>query len=79
MIFPDFFLDLTYFLIQFLANKMQDFRNFTFTLHNCILVFDAENLYLNQASNFKNKEVTANPKPQTLKKLVFLKTLNAKC
>ena len=73
MIFPDFSLDLTHFLIQFLANKMQDFRNFKFTLHNCILIFDAEHLYLNQASNFKNKDVTANPKPETLKNWFFRK------
>ena len=77
VIFLEYPLDLTRFfsekhLIQFSADKMQDFRNFA--LHNCILIFDAEHIYLNQVSNFKNKEVTANPKPQTLrKKLVYRK------
>ena len=32
------------FLIQFLANKMQNFRNFI--LHNCTVIFDAELVYL---------------------------------
>ena len=42
---------------------MQDFRDFV--LHNCILILDAEKVYLQlQVTNFKNKEVTA--KPQTL-------------
>ena len=46
---------------------MQDFRNFV--LQNCILIFDAEQVYLKlQVTNVKNKEVTANPKPQALKK-----------
>ena len=46
---------------------MQDFRNFV--LHNCI---DAEQVYLKlQVTNNKNKEDTANPKPQTLEKMVF--------
>ena len=73
MIDPDFPLDLTGFfsgkhLIQFLANKMQDFRNFV--LLNCILSFDAEQVYLKlQVTTVKNKEVTANPKPQTLEKI----------
>ena len=46
VMYPDFFLYSTGFfqgkhLIQFfLANNMQDFRNFE--LHNCILNFDAE-------------------------------------
>ena len=36
-------------------------------LHNCILVFDAEQVYLKlQVINLKNKEVTVNLKPQTL-------------
>ena len=47
--------------------KMQDFRNFV--LDNCILDFDAEQVYLKpQVTNLKNKKVTANPKPQTLEK-----------
>ena len=60
-------------LIHFLVLKMEDFRNFV--LDNCILYFDAEQVYLNpQVTNLKNKEVTANPKSQTLeKKLVFRK------
>ena len=46
---------------------MHDFRNYN--LHNCILIFDAELVYLKlQDTKFKNKEVTANPKPQTLEK-----------
>ena len=49
---------------------MKDFRNFV--LHNCILVFDAEQVYLTlQVTNLKNKEVTLNPKPQTLEKWFF--------
>ena len=52
-------------LIHFLVLKMKDFLNFV--LDNCILVFDAEQVYLKlQATNLKNKEVTVNPKPQTL-------------
>ena len=48
--------------IPFLANKMHYFWNFV--LHNCILVFDPEHVYLKlQLTKFKNKEVTANPKP----------------
>ena len=74
MIYPDFPLDLTRFvlgkhLILYLANEMQDhdFRNFV--LHNCILNFDAEQVYLKpQVTYVKNKELTANPKPQTLEK-----------
>ena len=50
-------------LNPFLVLKMKDFRNFV--LHNCILVFDAEQVYLKlQVMNLKNKEVTVNPKPQ---------------
>ena len=50
--------------------KMKDFRKFV--LVNSILVFDAEQVYLKfQATYLKNKEVTVNPKPQTLEKLVF--------
>ena len=48
VIYPEFPLDLTGFfpgrhLIQFLPDKMQDFRNFV--LHTCILIFDAEQVY----------------------------------
>ena len=64
--------------IQFLALKMKEIRNCL--LHNCILVFDAEPVNLKlQVTILKNKEVTVNPKPQTLeKKMVFQKpyTLN---
>ena len=72
---PDFPLELTGFspgkhFIQFLVLKMKDFRNFV--LHNCILVYDAEQVYLKlQVINLKNKEVTVNPKPQTLEKNCF--------
>ena len=53
-----------------LANKMQDFRNYV--LHNFIVIFDAEQVYLQpKVTNVKNKEVTANPKPQTLQKTWF--------
>ena len=78
VISPDFFLESTGFfsgkhLIHFLVLKMKDFWNFD---------FDAEQVYLKlQVTNLKNKEVTVNPKPQTLeKKLVFRKpyTLNPK-
>ena len=56
---------------------MQDFRNFV--LHNHILIFDSEQVYFKpQVINFKNKEVTANPKPKTLKKIGVLKTLKSK-
>ena len=60
-------------LIHFLVLKMKDFRNFV--LDNCILYFDSEQVYFKlQVINLKNKEVTVNPKPQTLeKKLVFRK------
>ena len=44
---------------------MKDFWNYV--LYNCIIIFDAEHVYLKlQATNFKNKEVTEYPKPQTL-------------
>ena len=82
MISPDFPLELTGFfpgkrLIHFLVLKMKDFRNFV--LHNCILVFDAEQVYFKrQVTNLKNKEVTVNSKPQTLGKIGFSKTLNPK-
>ena len=72
VISPDFSLESTGFfqgkhLIQFLVLKMKHFRNFV--LHNCILVFDAGQVYLKlQVINLKNKEVTINPKPQTLEK-----------
>ena len=56
---------------------MNDFRKFV--LDNCILDFDAEQVYLKpQVINLKNKEVTANPKPQTLEKIGFSKTLYPK-
>ena len=49
---------------------MKDFRNFF--LDNCILDFDAEQVYLMlQVTNLKNDEVTVNPKPQTLWKIWF--------
>ena len=49
---------------------MKDFRKFI--LGDCILVFGAEQVYLKlQATNLKNKEVTVNPKPQTLEKNWF--------
>ena len=62
--------------------KMKDVRNFT--LHKCILIFDTEQVYLKlQVTNLKNKEVTVNPKPQTLEKSWFFDnpipyTLNSK-
>ena len=71
--YPDFPFYLTGFSlgkhwIQFLANKMQDFRNFV--LRNCILNFDAEQIYLKlQVTIVKSKEITASPKPQTLEKI----------
>ena len=48
VISPDFFLELNGFfqgkhLIHFLVLQMKDFRNFV--LHNCILIFDAEQIY----------------------------------
>ena len=56
---------------------MKDFRNFV--LDNCILDFDAEQVYLKlQVINLKNKEVTVNPKPQTLEKIGFSKILYPK-
>ena len=81
-IYPDFPPNLTGIfpgkhLIQFLANNMQDFRNFV--LHNCILNFDTEQVYLKlQVTNIKNKEGTANPKPQNLEKNRLSKTLKPK-
>ena len=72
VISPDFPLELIGFfpakhLIHYLVLKMKIFRNFV--LDNCILVFDAEQVYSKlQATNLKNKEVKANPKPQTLEK-----------
>ena len=58
---------------------MKDFLHFV--PHDCILFFDTEQVYLKlQVTNLKNKdsENTENPKPQTLKKKSFLKTLNPK-
>ena len=47
-----------------------------FVLHNCILIFDAEQVYLKpQVSNFMNKEVKEDPNPQTLSKNWFFETL----
>ena len=46
---------------------LKDFRNFV--LHNCILVFDTEQVYFKvQVIKLKNKEVTVYPKTQTLEK-----------
>ena len=70
-IYPDFPLDLTGFfsgssskhLIQFLVIKIQDFRNFV--LHNCIVIFDAEQVTLrfkSPISSIRNS-ITLNPKP----------------
>ena len=57
-------------LIHFLVLKVKEFWNIV--LDNCILDFDAEQVYLNpQVTNLKNKKVTANPKPQTLEKNWF--------
>ena len=56
---------------------MKDFRNFV--LDNCILVFDAEQVYLKlQVTNLQNEEVTVRPKPQNLEKVGFSKTLYPK-
>ena len=44
---------------------MKDFQKLV--LDNCILDFDVEQVYLKlQVTNLKNKEVTVNPKTQTL-------------
>ena len=69
VISPDFPLELTGFfpgkhLIHFLVLKMKDFRNFI--LDNCILDFDAEQVYLNpQVTNLKTRKLqqTLNSKP----------------
>ena len=82
MIYPEFPLKLTGIfpekhLIHILVLKMKDFRNFF--LHNCILVFEAAQVCLKlQVTNLKDKKVTVNPKPQTLEKIGFLKTLYPK-
>ena len=61
VILPDFPLELTGFflgkhLIRFLVLKMKDLRNFV--LDNCILDFDAEQVYLKrQVINLKNKKL----------------------
>ena len=45
---------------------MLEFRDFV--LNSCILIFNAEQVYLEpQVSDFKNKEVTANPVPKPYK------------
>ena len=68
VISPDCPLALTRFfpgkhLIHFLVLKMKNFWNFV--LDNCILDFDAEQVYLKlQVTNLKNKEVTVNPNPK---------------
>ena len=59
VIYPDFPLDLTGFfggrhLIQFRANKMQDFRNFNLKRSNL----------KRRVTNVNKKEVTANAKPK---------------
>ena len=47
-----------------------------FVLHTCILIFDAEQVYLKpQVSNLMNKEVKEDPNPQTLSKNWFFETL----
>ena len=57
-------------LNPFFGAQGEGFQNFV--LHNCILVFDAEQVYIKlQVTNLKNKEVTVNPKPQTLGKNWF--------
>ena len=45
---------------------MKDFRNFV--LDNCILIFDAGQVFLKLQANLKNKEAAVKPKPQTLEK-----------
>ena len=57
----------------------QDRDILEFDLHICVVTFDAEQVYAKlQITNFKNKEVTSNPKPQTLEKTGLSKTLNTK-
>ena len=76
MISPAFPLELTGFsprkhFIHFLVLKIKQYGNFV--LHNCILVFDAEQVYLKlQVTSLKNKEITVS---QTLEKSGFSKTL----
>ena len=56
---------------------MKDFLDFV--LHNCILVFDTEQVYLKrQVINLENIEDTVNPKPQTLGKNGFSNPLYPK-
>ena len=56
---------------------MKDFQNFN--QDNCVLDFDAEQVNLKlQGTNLKSKDVTVNPKPQTLGKKSFSKTLYPK-
>ena len=58
-------------MFHFLANKMQDCRKFV--LHNCILIFDAEPVYLKpQVNNVNNKELPETQNPR--KRLVFQKS-----
>ena len=43
-----------------------------FMVHNCIVNFDSVQVSLKlQVTNFKKREVTANPKPQILQKNPF--------
>ena len=66
VIYLDFPFDLTGIfsgkhLIQYKANKLPNF--WKFILHDCILIFDAEQVYLkHQVTNFKNR-VRVNPNP----------------
>ena len=65
VIYPDFPLDLTGFfggrhLIQFRANKMQDFRNFNLKRSN-LKRRDSRD---GRVTNVNKKEVTANAKPK---------------
>ena len=56
---------------------MHNFLNFV--LHDCILIFVAEQVYLMpQVTNVEKKEDTANLKPESLGKNCFSKTLNPK-
>ena len=65
--------------MHFMVLKMEDFRNlFHMTAFS---FFYAEQFYLRLHDNHvknKEEEVTVNPKPQTLKKIGFLNTLNPK-
>ena len=83
VIYLDFPFDLTGIfsgkhLIQYKANKLPNF--WKFILHDCILIFDAEQVYLkHQVTNSRIKLqqtlIPANPNPNPY---CFLKTLNPK-